>query len=382
MTYTDIRATRSEDSRTSLSTRAQERRILQYCVVFALSALLLFVLFPSMRAQDVFTDKQVPSIGTKYRLKKSAATDIDPQPGGELQFWDFSFIPEVPKFVDSVTTVDPSGMIGALPNTNVVVTHTQSARRIFYNTGKSSLNYLGEDNTQQQIVVGSNPLDIEPIPVKLNTQIVRQYNAQINFPLIPTQTVKRGANVVFEPDGTGSLLLPSISGTTEVVRVHWTERYDDTLLIKSKAQYIAHSTIERYVWYGANDPVEYLSIRKGNVTFTKLSLTPPPDSTIDETLFLMSLDAVSDVSDAPDLSLSVYPLPARAVLHVSSPTHSTGRLRAELFSLEGELLVGVEAATDHENGLSIPISSLANQSAILKVYDGSGVRVRKVMIVH
>ncbi len=381
MNYQSVVDTRHlASTSTAESPAVQERRILQSCGFLALCGLLLLLLFPSLRAQDLYTEFNLPKVGARYVRSWAPPIAVDPQAGGLGQSWDFRSLTSVLGKRDTIRFVSPVGLPGVIPpKTTVVVTNSTTAGRVFYNTSKPSLAYLGEDDSDKRLIMGSDPFDIEPIPIKFGALLTSKYSATIQFPKIPAQTIRRRTTVTFSPDGEGELLLPGAGTNDPSIRVHWTEDIVDTVLLNNKAQYVAHSQVNRYVWYGAKSAIEYLSIKEGQVSFTRIGGTPPKDSLFFETRFVES-NSVSGIENTDDASIQVFPMPASSVIHIDGIEAGTGQVRASLFSMHGELLAYVERGPDADGPLNLNIKDCAAQSCVLRIDVGGRRIVRKVVI--
>ncbi len=368
MNYQQVVATRHADIDLGLSPQVQERRILRSCFFMALCAILMFVLFPSLRAQDVFTVEHLPRIGGSYTRSIAAPLVLDPQPGGLDQNWDFSSLQSLPGRRDTVRFVDAKTLSGPIPfKANVAVLSSDRGSRVFYNTLKPSLSYQGEDDKTKQVLMGSDPFDIDPIPVKYNSSITSSYGSTISFPLTPSRTIRRHSTVEFTPDGTGNLMLPPGIKAVATIRVHWTEDHLDTVLLNNKPSYTARTTTDRYVWYDLTSAAEYLSITQGNVRFAKIAQTPPADSQIVDIRFIGSNDVVSEVREIENGGMQVYPMPASSVLRVSGISSNAQIVEATLFSLSGAELRSAKRNPDSNQPLELNVEGLAAQPALLEL---------------
>ena len=319
-------------------------------------------------AQPLFTKSNLPTVPTSYIMQSAQSAGVVAMPGGLKMNWDYSNLVPQKNIFDTIRIVDPRDLQGEVPpEANVAILSSLSGRREYFNTLAPSLRSLGYEDDVIKAVSGTNPYDVEPIPLGFNSTYANTYNGSVEIKNQPDLRIQRSGSVKFTPDGQGQLRLPGSPVDLASIRVRWDDEITDTLFRNDIALYSARTTSTKWVWMEELGCKEYLVITRGGVVFTRISENPPKDSLFESVKYLVK-DNTSDIHDSEDASLLVMPNPVSDRLFISSEYLLNSKVDVVLCSVLGEELFH-QSLHSTSTLLSIPVPSqiCASQTLLLRV---------------
>jgi hypothetical protein len=337
-----------------------------------------------LNAQDIYTSRNLPSPKLDYTIEFARPDGVVVQPGGLNSLWDYRNLVRLGQR-EQITAFQPEDISGLKPpGTNVVLFNFATAKKTFLSTSPISIRYLGEDDGDIQLVVGREPLEVDPLPIQFNQTISVNYNGQITSRRSPDSVVSRIGRYSLTADGNGRLQLPGIVNPFDCIRITITEDITDTVFVKDEPQYLIKTKQDKTIWYGVNDAIEHLVIIQGDVTHEQIQGEVPKDFSINTVYYSTSQSQTANsVDESMYDSILLYPNPADNGFTIRGELQSNSPMTIKLYSTLGELILTqtVEEFAVKLNQV-IPTEKLPSGGYILVIeQSGSSIR-RRLQIVH
>ena len=265
------------------------------------------------KSQIVITSDEILGIGDEViqAYDNSPEPSLIPGDPGENLFWDFSAL-----FADDIDTfsfVSPASTPygSTFPSSNLALFTGEVGSYVYFNKNTDALLMVGLVTEMEDLGVVSSP--VEPneeflvFPFEYgyqgNETFTYNFTADVSIPGIDSMKMKRTIDKESEVDAWGTMTVPM--GTYDVLRIHETRDYTDTIWAKVaifgwQVFSIEEGQEERYIWCSDDPEVRYILANlnidpgTGEVTDGEFMAEPQP----------VGLDEIYARAD-----LKVYPNP-------------------------------------------------------------------------
>lgn len=225
-------------------------------------------------AQPTLSSGSLLQIGAQYDTRSFLVSNINQGASGQNLTWDFSALtgatehnlqvrqPESTPFADTFQDIanlslgyTPAAQQGSFPITFE-----------FWNTTSAGVDIMGLTNTQNIIVLYSDPLTALPLPFSYGNTFTDTFAATYT---VGNQTIVQSGVVDIQADGYGNLILPY--GTIEdVLRLKITKTYTEQVQgTTAQFDYVVTS----YAWYDTSISYPLFNITVEQVQGSPVSVT-------------------------------------------------------------------------------------------------------------
>lgn len=351
-------------------------RVFTHCLMMALWALVIAPL--NLNAQIVIEAEDFPHIGMLVVRDVDSTTTLSPGQAGLNRVWDFSNL--TTSYTDSTLYISPEGLPGAEnhPGSNIVEKATNIGA-----TYDGSYNYIFRETTfdgwidhGQELRINfwglswiwhtmfTPPAEMCHLPMFYGLSYDQEfawttYSAGLSGGVqYDTSLMVAHLTAHQEVDGSGTIITPT--GSFDALRVHEHIYGYDTVYSYAAGigwvfEEVNYSEWHNYRWFAegigeVGSILEDGSKSGGNFSYFKSS----------------TIVGAEELKKAP--AISIYPVPAKDVLHINC----TGAIdKTEIIDLSGKLRVTAE------NTVDLDVSGLQPGIYILKVCCPSGTSILK-----
>ncbi len=223
------------------------------------------------KSQIVITSDEILGIGDEVIQAYDNSPDPSLIPGnpGENLFWDFSalFADDIDTFSFVSPTTTPYG--STFPSSNLALFTGEEGSYVYFDKNTDALLMVGLVTEMEDLGVVSSP--VEPneeflvFPFEYgyqgNETFTYNFTADVSIPGIDSMKMKRTIDKESEVDAWGTMTVPM--GTYDVLRIHETRDYTDTIWAKVaifgwQVFSIEEGQEERYIWCSDDPEVRYI----------------------------------------------------------------------------------------------------------------------------
>ncbi len=262
-------------------------------ITAVISVILLIPLLST--SQIVITSDEILGIGDEVIQAYDNSPDPSLVPGdpGENLFWDFSAL-----FADDIDTfsfVSPASTPygSTFPSSNLAFFTGEEGSYVYFNKNTDALLMVGLVTEMEDLGVVSSPVEpneeflVFPFEYGYQGNETFSYNfsADVSIPGIDSMKMKRTIDKESEVDAWGTMTVPM--GTYDVLRIHETRDYTDTIWAKVaifgwQVFSVEEGQEERYIWCSDDPEVRYILVNlnidpgTGEVTDSEFMAEPQP----------------------------------------------------------------------------------------------------------
>lgn len=329
-----------------------------------LSCLLALFAISAQAQQPVFTQNNIPTIGTKYTLYPCDTALVSAGDAGENITWDFTKIgaflrPLNVNFVDPQTT--PRGNLFEESDLAKVADTTTT----YYQTSNEFVRVMGySGNLNNVLQLIADPYDaLIPIPIKYAQENTDQFNG--SFKIANEDGVRSGeSRTVYDAYGTLQFATLSVK---EVMRITQQVRYTDTWQSKGK-NLIGEHTVLTHTWYVEDNPAPVFEIETDDFTISADGNEIQKGTTKKVWINRQYISGVtSTAQEELNTVSSIYPNPARDYVSCLFAGVENAALQIQISDALGTAVQVPITITNADSGLRLQLQTNTLASGVYRV---------------